>query len=159
MCHALQVCFSLLDLVIVLRWNVTILGIPDQYFALVADDVMHPLISRTMDIPFTIFAATMLCPPGLEASVFAILHSFGHVGKDVGKWVGATLLHLLGASKQDLSMLWLCILIRSVLKILPIVLVFLFIPNITPDKATLPEEIRLVVQNPSSEAGGVRARS
>jgi len=141
LCHAMQVIFSLLDIVIVLRWNVTVLGIPDAYFALVADDVMHPLIKRIWDLPFQIFAATALCPPGLEATVFSLLYACGYIGRDVGKWIGALVLETLGTTKDDFSKLWICIMIRSGFKLLPLVFAYCLIPDSSPASVVLPAEV------------------
>lgn len=141
LCHIFQVGFSVLDLVIVLRLNVTVLGIPDKIFALCADDVMHPLISRIWGVPFQIFTAAALCPPGLEATMFAMLAAVGHIGKDMGKWLGAEILGMVGVSKADFSMLWLCIVIRSFLKLLAIGFVWLLIPDATPASVSLPPEV------------------
>lgn len=145
-CHLIQVIFSCLDLMMVCRWNITWLGIPDKYFALVSDDVMKPIINRVQDLPMQIFAATALCAPGLEGTTVALLQATSHLGHDVSKWWGAQVLYSIsgGHTNEETDSLWICVIVRTLMKIVPLFLTFLLIPNSSPETVTLPAELRRI---------------
>jgi len=86
----------MIDLIIVMRWNVKI-GIPDKVFFLLGNAIFENLVGILQSIPFSsIFAK--IAPPGMESAVFAytvgIANFCGMVsnllGSGVIKWSGMT---------------------------------------------------------------------
>eukprot|EP00986_Skeletonema_menzelii_P010569 scaffold5181_cov148-Skeletonema_menzelii.AAC.9 len=84
----------MIDLIIVMRWNVKI-GIPDKVFFLLGNAIFENLVGILQSIPFSsIFAK--IAPPGMESAVFAytvgIANFCGMVsnllGSGVIKWSG-----------------------------------------------------------------------
>ncbi|KAL3666136.1 hypothetical protein V7S43_008925 [Phytophthora oleae] len=122
---------SLLDIVLVTRANLDI-GIPDKAFVL-GDAVIADVISRLKTMPVMVLCAK-LCPKGIEGTLFALLMSISNFSRSVSEFWGALVCAWLGIAKDEYDMLWLAIVLRSVLKVVPIFFLFL-IP------ATDPQEI------------------
>ncbi|CEG47852.1 Major facilitator superfamily domain, general substrate transporter [Plasmopara halstedii] len=122
---------SLLDIVLVTRANLNI-GIPDKAFVL-GDAVIADVISRLKTMPMMVLCAK-LCPKGIEGTLFALLMSISNFSRSVSEFWGALVCAWLGIAKDDYDMLWLAIILRSALKVVPIFFLFL-IP------ATDPQEI------------------
>lgn len=59
----------MVDLAIVMRWNVKI-GIPDKVFFLLGNAIFENLVSILQSIPFSSIYAK-ISPPGMESAVFA----------------------------------------------------------------------------------------
>lgn len=128
---------GLLDLVLVLRINLKI-GLPD-YFFVVIDAVISHMIGRIKLLPLLVLSSK-LCPPGIEGTFFALIMSIDHVGMLSSSWAGGLLLHVLKVTRTQFDNLWLAILIRSLLRIVPIGLLFL-IPRSDPNSFILPTEM------------------
>lgn len=86
----------MVDLIIVMRWNVKI-GIPDKVFFLLGNAIFENLVLILQSIPFSsIFAK--IAPPGMESAVFAYTVGIANfcsmvsnlVGSGVIKWSGMT---------------------------------------------------------------------
>ncbi|KAH7492563.1 hypothetical protein PRIC1_001987 [Phytophthora ramorum] len=122
---------SLLDVVLVTRANLDV-GIPDKAFVL-GDAVIADVISRLKTMPVMVLCAK-LCPKGIEGTLFALLMSISNFSRSVSEFWGALVCAWLGIAKDEYDMLWLAIVLRSVLKVVPIFFLFL-IP------ATDPQEI------------------
>lgn len=122
---------SLLDVVLVTRTNLDV-GIPDKAFVL-GDAVIADVISRLKTMPVMVLCAK-LCPKGIEGTLFALLMSISNFSRSVSEFWGALVCTWLGIAKDEYDMLWLAIILRSVLKVVPIFFLFL-IP------ATDPQEI------------------
>jgi len=60
---------SIVDLIIIMRWNVAI-GIPDTVFFLLGNAVFENCVNTFQAIPFSAIFAKM-APPGMESAVFA----------------------------------------------------------------------------------------
>ncbi|XP_010532070.1 PREDICTED: probable folate-biopterin transporter 3 [Tarenaya hassleriana] len=142
---SLSVLSGLLDLVLVLRVNLK-MGIPD-YFFIVIDEVVSRMISRIKWLPLLVLSSK-LCPSGMEGTFFALLMSIDHVGHFISSWGGGILLHGLKVTRTEFDNLWLAIVIRSLLRLIPIGLVFL-IPNSDPNSFVLPTEM---LKNRTGEA-------
>lgn len=63
-----------------------------------------------------------------------------HVGSFTASWAGGLLLHSLNVTRTTFDNLWVAILIRSLLRVLPIAILFL-IPSGDPNAAILPAEM------------------
>ena len=59
----------MVDLAIVMRWNVKI-GIPDKVFFLLGNAIFENLVTILQSIPFSSIYAK-ISPPGMESAVFA----------------------------------------------------------------------------------------
>lgn len=128
---------GLLDLVLVLRINLKF-GLPDYFFVVIDEGVTH-LIGRIKWMPLLVLSSK-LCPAGIEGTFFALLMSIDHVGMLSSTWAGGLLLHVLKITRTQFENLWMAILIRSLLRIVPIALLFL-IARTDPNLSILPPEM------------------
>ncbi|KAI9998649.1 hypothetical protein PInf_003231 [Phytophthora infestans] len=112
---------SLLDVVLVTRTNLDV-GIPDKAFVL-GDAVIADVISRLKTMPVMVLCAK-LCPKGIEGTLFALLMSISNFSRSVSEFWGALVCTWLGIAKDEYDMLWLAIILRSVLKVVPIFFLF-----------------------------------
>lgn len=119
---------SMLDVILVTRTNLK-MGIPDKAFVL-GDAVIADVISRLKTMPVLVLCAK-LCPKGVEGTLFALLMSISNFSYSVSEFWGAIICHALGISKGSFDNLWLAIVIRSALKVTPILFLFL-IPTTDP---------------------------
>lgn len=120
---------NMLDLVIVLRWNLKI-GIPDSLFVL-GEEALSPLFRRLLTMPVLVLAAK-ICPPGIEGTLFALLMSLSNFGGVVSKILGIGVVRALGVSKENYSGMPLLVVIKSLTRLLPILLIRLLVPDLTP---------------------------
>eukprot|EP01047_Picozoa_sp_COSAG01_P112489 COSAG01_NODE_41240_length_454_cov_0.583099_1_plen_97_part_00 len=67
------------------RWNLAI-GIPDTMM-MFGDDCFGSIIGRLNMMPMMILAAK-LCPPGVEATLFALNMGLSNFGSTVGGYLG-----------------------------------------------------------------------
>lgn len=121
---------SLLDIVLVTRANLS-LGIPDKAFVL-GDAVIADVISRLKSMPVLVLCAK-LCPRGVEGTLFALLMSISNFSRSVSEFWGAAVCAWLGIAKDHYDQLWLAIVLRSALKVVPIFFLFL-IPSTDPQE-------------------------
>ncbi|KAF2301556.1 hypothetical protein GH714_025780 [Hevea brasiliensis] len=128
---------GLLDLILVLRVNLRI-GLPD-YFFVVIDEAISRMIGRVKWMPLLVLSSK-LCPAGIEGTFFALLMSIDHVGMLSSTWAGGLLLHVLKVTRTQFENLWMAILIRSMLRMVPVSLLFM-IPRSDPNLSILPAEM------------------
>jgi folate/biopterin transporter len=105
------------------------LGIDDHWFAL-GDSLILTIMGQLTFMPVLILAAR-LCPPGIEATLFAMLMSVLNLAGLVSKEGGAILTHILGVTDTNFDQLWLLVLITNVGSVLPLVFIKL-LPNEDP---------------------------
>ncbi|KAI9922764.1 hypothetical protein PsorP6_000852 [Peronosclerospora sorghi] len=141
---------SLLDVVLVTRSNVDI-GIPDKAFVL-GDAVIADVISRLKTMPVMVLCAK-LCPRGIEGTLFALLMSIANFSRSVSEFWGALVCAWIGIAKDQYDRLWLAILLRSVLKIVPIFFLFL-IPTSDPQEMVDELDFTLKECHLEAEQGG-----
>lgn len=127
----------MLDLILVFRINLK-LGIPD-YFFVVIDECVSQMISRLKWMPLLVLSSK-LCPSGVEGTFFALLMSIDNAGLLLSSWLGGLLMHLLNVTRTNFTNLWLSILIRNFLRILPLTLILL-VPESDSNSNILPPEI------------------
>jgi folate/biopterin transporter len=120
---------SLLGLTAILLVTHTnrILGIDDHWFAL-GDSLILTVMGQLTFMPVLVLAAR-LCPPGIEATLFAMLMSVLNLSGLVSKEGGAILTHLLGVTDTNFDKLWLLVLITNLGSLLP-----LFFINLLPNE-------------------------
>jgi len=109
------------------------LGIDDHWFAL-GDSLILTVMGQLTFMPVLVLAAR-LCPPGIEATLFAMLMSVLNLSGLVSKEGGAILTHLLGVTDTNFDKLWLLILIANVGSMLPLIFINL-LPNEDPQLIT-----------------------
>jgi hypothetical protein len=96
-------------------------------------------------MPVLVLAAR-LCPPGIEATLFALLMSVTNMAGLVSHESGALLTHWLGVNETNFDQLWLLVIITNLSTLLPLVLVGwlpseLETPNPMPPATVLPAGI------------------
>lgn len=128
---------GMLDLIFVLRLNLK-LGMPD-YFFVVIDESVSQMIGRIKWMPLLVLSAK-LCPPGIEGTFFALLMSIDNVGVLSSSWLGGLLLHIVKVTRTEFSNLWIAILARSVMRILPLFFLFL-VPKSDQHSTILPADL------------------
>ncbi|CAL5044132.1 unnamed protein product [Urochloa decumbens] len=128
---------GMLDLILVLRLNLK-MGIPDYYFAAI-DEGVSKMINRVKWMPLLVLSSK-LCPTGIEGTFYALLMSIDNIGGLTGSWVGGLLLHLLRITRTEFKNLWAAIMIRNVMRLLPLALLFL-VSNSDPNSTLLPSDL------------------
>eukprot|EP00741_Cyanophora_paradoxa_P003354 tig00000692_g3260.t1 len=108
---------GLTSLVLVYHLN-RAFGIPDELFAM-GDSVVLTVLGQISFMPVLVLAAR-LCPPGVEASLFALLMSCINGASTVGTELGALLTSLLGVTESDFSNLPLLLLICNLSSWIPL---------------------------------------
>ena len=121
---------SFLDIILVTRLNLKF-GIPDTMFFL-GDEIVADVFYRLKSMPVFILCAKV-CPPGIEGTLFALLMSISNLSHAISSYWGAILCYWIGIGKDRYENLWLAVLIRSVLKVVPIFFLFL-IPDVCPQQ-------------------------
>jgi len=121
---------NLLDYVWVSRWNL-ILGIPDKVFVM-GEEVLSPVFARLSAMPMFILAA-QLCPPEIAATLFALTMGLSNFGAKMGSYAGIAVLHALGGVDQPhFHNLRTLVILRSLTRALPILLIPSLVPNGSP---------------------------
>ncbi len=69
--------------------------------------------------------AARLCPPGIEGTLFAFLMSLSNAGTNTSELLGAGLIKMVRVTTTNFEYLWLAVTIRSLMKLLPILFLFL----------------------------------
>ncbi|KAK8967914.1 putative folate-biopterin transporter 2 [Platanthera guangdongensis] len=128
---------GMLDLALVLRLNLK-LGIPDFFFVFIDECVSH-VIGRIKWMPILVLSSK-LCPSGIEGTFFALVMSIENIGILSAAWGGGLLLHALQVTRTRFSNLWMAILIRSIMRMLPLPLLFL-VPKSNQNDTILPPEM------------------
>ena len=108
---------GLTQLILISHYN-RVLGIPDGAFVF-GDDVVLSILGEMAFLP-TLVLAAKLCPPGVEAVLFATLMSIYNAASTVGTEVGATLTKLLGVTDTDFSNLALLTIICNLSSLAPL---------------------------------------
>lgn len=94
------------------------LGIDDHWFSL-GDSLILTVMGQIAYMPLLVLAAR-LCPPGIEASLFALLMSVSNLGGMVSYEFGAMIMHWLGITETNFDLLWLLVLITNLSTLLPL---------------------------------------
>ncbi|HIK29416.1 MAG: folate/biopterin family MFS transporter [Oscillatoriaceae bacterium SKW80] len=94
------------------------LGIDDHWFSL-GDSLILTVMGQIAYMPVLVLAAR-LCPPGIEATFFALLMSVTNLAGLLSYETGALLMHLLGVTQTNFENLWLLIVIANISTLLPL---------------------------------------
>jgi folate/biopterin transporter len=95
------------------------LGIDDRWFSL-GDTLILTVMGQIAFMPVLVLAAR-LCPPGIEATLFALLMSVLNLAGLVSQEGGALLTHALGINEHNFDKLWLLVSITNVGGLLPLI--------------------------------------
>lgn len=94
------------------------LGIDDHWFSL-GDSLILTVMGQISFMPVLVLAAR-LCPPGIEATLFALLMSVFNLGGLLSHELGALLTHGLQVTETQFDNLWLLVLIANLSSLLPL---------------------------------------
>ncbi|MBW4440234.1 MAG: folate/biopterin family MFS transporter [Plectolyngbya sp. WJT66-NPBG17] len=94
------------------------LGIDDRWFSL-GDSLILTVMGQIAFMPVLVLAAR-LCPPGVEATLFALLMSVVNLSGLVSYEFGALLTHWLGVTDTNFDNLWILVLITNLSTLLPL---------------------------------------
>lgn len=95
---------GIFDFIIVKRWNLT-MGIPDAWFFLIGDDVLHNLVTMLYWIPSSSIIGKV-CPKGMESSTFAYLAGISNFARMVSTIAGAWLAEIFGVVSSGENCYW-----------------------------------------------------
>ena len=94
------------------------LGIDDHWFSL-GDSLILTVMGQIAYMPVLVLAAR-ICPPGVEATLFALLMSITNLAGLVSHETGAVLMHYLGVTETNFDKLWLLVTITNLSTLLPL---------------------------------------
>ena len=94
------------------------LGIDDHWFSL-GDSLILTVMGQIAYMPVLVLAAR-ICPPGVEATLFALLMSITNLAGLVSHETGAVLMHYLGVTENNFDKLWLLVTITNLSTLLPL---------------------------------------
>merc|ERR1712046_33460 len=102
-------------------------------------DVVGPLIRRFNTMPMFVLVAK-LCPPGVEATLFALNMGLSNFGYTMGTYLGIGLLGVMGGVEAPrFDNLKSFLVLRSLMRLLPILMLPLLVPPGSPsDGETAP---------------------
>jgi folate/biopterin transporter len=103
------------------------LGIGDQWFSL-GDSLVLTVMGEIAFMPVLVLSAR-LCPPGVEATLFALLMSIVNLAGLLSHELGALLTHGLGITETNFDALWQLVLLTNLTTLLPLPLLFLLPPS------------------------------
>ncbi|HBL11611.1 MAG TPA: folate/biopterin family MFS transporter [Cyanobacteria bacterium UBA11162] len=104
-------------LILVTHTNRT-LGIDDRWFSL-GDSLILTVMGQIAFMPVLVLSAR-LCPPGVEATLFALLMSIWNLSGLLSQEIGALLTHWLGVTEANFDKLWLLVVITNLSSLLPL---------------------------------------
>jgi folate/biopterin transporter len=112
------------------------LGIADEWFSL-GDSLVLTVMGEIAFMPVLVLSAR-LCPPGVEATLFALLMSVVNLAGLLSHELGAVLTHWLGVTETSFDHLWQLVLITNLTTLLPLPLLFL-LPTTTSQSVSKSE--------------------
>ena len=98
-----------------------LLGIDDHWFSL-GDSLILTVIGQIVFMPVLVLS-TKLCPPGIEATFFAVLMSVMNFGATISYWLGSLMMKWLGITEYQFDSLWLLIIITNCTSLIPILFI------------------------------------
>jgi folate/biopterin transporter len=111
------------------------IGIDDHWFSL-GDSLILTVMGEISFMPVLVLSAR-ICPPGVEATLFALLMSILNLAGLLSHEFGAVLTHWLGVTETNFDHLWQLVTLTNLSSLLPLPLLFL-LPN-TSSQGELPE--------------------
>jgi folate/biopterin transporter len=111
------------------------LGIDDRWFSL---GLILTVMGQIAFLPVLVLSAR-LCPPGIEASLFALLMSAWNLSGLLSQEIGALLTHWLGVTENNFEQLWLLVVITNLSTLLPLPLIG-WVPSGDPQQVELSQK-------------------
>lgn len=108
------------------------IGIDDYWFSL-GDTLVLTVVGEIAFMPVLVLAAR-ICPPGVEATLFALLMSVLNLGGVLSAETGALIMQGLGITENQFEHLWILVLITNLSTLLPLPLLF-WLPDTTASDA------------------------
>lgn len=113
---------SFSEFVLVARWNIRF-GISDQFF-IFGDEIVSDVVARLKHMPSLVLCAK-ICPPGIEGTMFALLMSIYNFSWSVASYGGSWLCQYLSVSSHNFVGLPKALLVRSIAKLIPVLLLWM----------------------------------
>ena len=117
------------------------LGIDDRWFSL-GDSLVLTVAGQIAFMPVLVLSAR-LCPPGVEATLFALLMSVVNLAGLLSHELGALLTHWLHVTETEFGNLWLLVLLTNLTTLLPLPLL-----SLLPEASA----VGTVIEKPSETA-------
>lgn len=95
---------SMFDLVLIMRWNVA-WGVPDKWFYVLGEAIVENVVATMLWIPTSTIIGKV-CPPGLEATVYAFIAGVANLGNTVSQIMGAVALDVVGLQTVEPHCNW-----------------------------------------------------
>lgn len=111
-------CFLGLTALLLVTHTNRALGIDDHWFSL-GDSLILTVMGQIAFMPVLVISAR-LCPPGIEATLFALLMSIWNLSGLVSYETGALLTHWLGVTEHNFDKMWLLITITNLSSLIPL---------------------------------------
>lgn len=110
-------------------------GIPDVAFVL-GSEVVQVVVGELNSMPFGVIMLS-LCPPGMEASLYAIMAGSSNLGNAFASYQGAFVLEMLdikpsgnmSGETRQFDNLWIASLISLLIQVVPLFFIHLLIPD------------------------------
>lgn len=99
------------------------IGIDDHWFSL-GDSLILTIMGEISFMPVLVLSAR-ICPPGVEATLFALLMSVLNLAGLLSHELGAILTHWIGVTETNFENLWLLVTLTNLSTLLPLPLLFL----------------------------------
>lgn len=118
------------------------LGIDDHWFSL-GDSLILTVIGQIAYMPVLVLSAR-LCPPGVEATLFALLMSVSNLAGLISFELGALLTHWFGVTETNFDNLWLLVLLTNLSTLLPLPFIN-WLPDVSAetDAESIPSELAI----------------
>jgi folate/biopterin transporter len=116
------------------------IGIDDHWFSL-GDSLVLTVMGQIAYMPVLVLAAR-LCPPGVEATLFALLMSVTNLAGLLSYEFGAVLMHWLGVTESNFDKLWLLVVITNLSTLLPLPLLG-WLPDAQESQAGISDSVAL----------------
>ncbi len=149
--NLLYIGVSAFNLIFFLRWNVA-MGVPDWLFVLGAEG-LQVITAVWSSLPFSVMML-QLCPPGMEATMYALLAGSSNLGSALAQYQGAFVLDQLGirptgaaGEGAQFDNMWIAVLINTLLPLVPLLAIPLLIPNAAQTDSLLDEAVEAVAQD------------
>ncbi len=113
------------------------LGIDDHWFSL-GDSVILTVMGQITFMPVLVLAAR-LCPPGVEATLFALLMSVNNLAGLLSHEFGALITYWMGVTETNFERLWLLVVVTNLSTLLPLPFVG-WLPESDPQAAVAAEQ-------------------
>jgi folate/biopterin transporter len=116
----LSTALGMTTLILVTHAN-RLLGIDDHWFS-IGDSLIITVIGQVVFMPILVLSAK-LCPPGIEATFFALLMSIYNFAGTVSYGLGSIIMKWLGITENQFDSMWLLIIITNCSSLIPILFI------------------------------------